>query len=57
MFSINQANVKNVLYSAQKSNQNKFNYKNFSSNLNQKYPSFPKKKQNIPKLHKNFRKL
>ena len=49
MFSINQANVKNVLYSAQKSNQNKFNYKNFSSNLNQKYPSFPKKKQNIPK--------
>ena len=49
MFSINQANVKNVLYSAQKSNMNKFNYKNFSSNLNQKYPSFPKKNLNNPK--------
>ena len=45
MFTINDANLKNVLYSAQKSNQIKFNYKNFSSNLNQKYPSHPKKVQ------------
>ena len=52
MYSINEANVKNVLYSAQKSNLNKFNYKNFTSNLNQKYPSFPKKKQNAIKKTK-----
>ena len=43
MIALNDTNVKNFLYSAQKSSQNKFNYKNFSSNLNQKYPS-PKKK-------------
>ena len=52
MFGINEPNVKNILYSAQKSSQNKFGHKNFSSNLNQKYPSFPKKKQNNPKKSK-----
>ena len=49
---MNEPNVKNILYSAQKSSQNKFGHKNFSSNLNQKYPSFPKKKQNNPKKSK-----
>ena len=43
---MDEANIKNILYSAQKNNQNNFASKNFISNLNKKYPSFPKKKQN-----------
>ena len=49
---MNEANVKNILYSAQKSSLNKFGNKNFTSNLTQKYPSFPKKKQNNTKKSK-----
>ena len=49
---MNEPNVKNIFYSAQKSSQTKFGHKNFTSNLNQKYPSFPKKKQNNPKKSK-----
>ena len=49
---MNEPNVKNIFYSAQKSSQTKFGHKNFTSNLNQKYPSFPKKKQNNQKKSK-----
>ena len=55
MYNINNgANIKEILYSAQKNSKNKNNYKHFEYDINKKYPPFPKSKMSTKIKNKSL---
>ena len=55
MYNINNGtNIKDILYSDQKITNNKNNYKNYTSELNKKYPPFPKSKASNKNKNKSL---